>query len=854
MKLKLCILILGLNILPSGYASLDFIPTNLIVNNMSSGTLTGMVKFAQTHTIDPNNNSSLKMPRLVSNRDTLLIFMPTGTTKFQAMNVTAYRKDGAFLGTIQLLPPSLQPKTDKLTPPTAAMPDVIYSEKAWTGILPGSWISPGFYLVLNNPYDSKTGTLNNIDVGASNELVIHNVRIGMLTPPRTEDRLENEPLLAADYFQKIPVSHLVVANYSPVYLDKIVLPNGTVYTTQSADNGGVYNGDMREYIAKNLISIGINNANYGITSTDGINQWQPEYFNEIVVHIARGNYANGIVDHGLSGGNGMATLFDTVGNEFSHELGHAYGLGHYTGGGRWSTHNPLSGWGWDALRNRFIANFFWDQTGNNVAFDGYVTPPMGGIYLFNNDAMAGGVASSPLSNYTLHTGYSTQIIQNRFEATGRTSQSVPSGYIVWSENTKQMVERRDPNRRKSSMYGVNVTTLVGFYDPTNALSSYVYPALYGSYGHVYQYDPPGQGDCFVQVRFNDNTISQIPVANSRINGSVMNKFHINVPTSKGANNVDVICPDKSTKINTVLTTRVIDPPLVQPKPAVSIGEDDSYRHIAQLIPTFRALGKFRVSSYKTIEDFELDLIKYYPQILKYNSNNFFIEIYECYEAQPTPGHVYVMDNSNDLTRDYFVLLSNNFENPPPADRMNTADWKYIGSAETYVNFSLNPLIITKAMSSNNDDTMKQYYNVNTIYPEASISQTTVDRQIFYKDLSTQERLYFMQRNAGMGGALPSSKASTIDWYYMGSSTDIQTIKDATIDQFDTFVKSWYKQDSLGNWGDNNRQGVIGTIFRYDNLLVNTIDYFKLKTTTYWYFPIDHTSNDQWEYIGSYYKK
>ncbi len=51
----------------------------------------------------------------------------------------------------------------------------------------------------------------------------------------------------------------------------------------------------------------------------------------VVIHHARGKYANGESNHGLSGGNGILTLIDSVGNEFSHEIGHHYGLGHYPG-------------------------------------------------------------------------------------------------------------------------------------------------------------------------------------------------------------------------------------------------------------------------------------------------------------------------------------------------------------------------------------------------------------------------------------------------------------------------------------------------------------------------------------------
>lgn len=49
-------------------------------------------------------------------------------------------------------------------------------------------------------------------------------------------------------------------------------------------------------------------------------QEQPQLTQSVVTHHARGKYSNGDVTHGLSGGNRMLTLIDSVGNEFSHEI------------------------------------------------------------------------------------------------------------------------------------------------------------------------------------------------------------------------------------------------------------------------------------------------------------------------------------------------------------------------------------------------------------------------------------------------------------------------------------------------------------------------------------------------------
>ncbi|WP_216820060.1 M66 family metalloprotease, partial [Zoogloea sp. LCSB751] len=81
------------------------------------------------------------------------------------------------------------------------------------------------------------------------------------------------------------------------------------------------------------------NANYGINSTAGEGESSHPYVvAQLAAHNSRGKYANGIQVHGGSGGGGIVTLDSSLGNEFSHEVGHNYGLGHYVGGFLGSVH------------------------------------------------------------------------------------------------------------------------------------------------------------------------------------------------------------------------------------------------------------------------------------------------------------------------------------------------------------------------------------------------------------------------------------------------------------------------------------------------------------------------------------
>ncbi len=124
---------------------------------------------------------------------------------------------------------------------------------------------------------------------------------------------------------------MIVTKYDDLKLDKVMVASGVIYDAASVTIGDVYSGDMRENTAKSTFGVGINLANWGITSASMASQEQPQLTQSVVTHHARGKYSNGDVTHGLSGGNGMLTLIDSVGNEFSHEIGHHYGLGHYPG-------------------------------------------------------------------------------------------------------------------------------------------------------------------------------------------------------------------------------------------------------------------------------------------------------------------------------------------------------------------------------------------------------------------------------------------------------------------------------------------------------------------------------------------
>ena len=523
-----------------------------------------------------------------------------------------------------------------------------YAAATWSTILPADWVHPGVTLWFRQG-DSR-GRLPHLKIGPPCQLLLHTIDLGMLVPPRGRFQFANDPTAHREYFQTVPVSRMIVSQYAPLFLRRVMLPNGTLLTEKDPSKGDWHNGTMRQRIGKELISHGINNANYGLHSTAGEGEGSHPYVAaQLTAHNSCGNYSNGIVTHGGSGGGGIVTLDNTLGNEFSHEVGHNYGLGHYVGGFLGSVHRSAdqvnSTWGWDADKNRFLPNFSPTRGGKPTCLQDECQEPFQGR-AFGLDAMAGGSPFSDFNRFTLYTPYTTAVIQEFLEGKAVFDADSPTGFRVWNADAGAMVpyahtvdvtEKIDAdvdslsvdtltslfaeydlvrismrdgrwtklvtlppaspaNRgrtlkidqaatydsflklddktikmsrgfkgsytsdgrrwnegsgkdqqvsRKPQAFGVPVTTLVGYYDPSNELVSYIYPALHGAYGFVYADDalPASDQACYLEVETRKGTL-RFRLANHRLNPKVMNKFHVNIPESSKPSSVSIVCRGK----------------------------------------------------------------------------------------------------------------------------------------------------------------------------------------------------------------------------------------------------------------------------------------------------------------------
>jgi len=444
----------------------------------------------------------------------------------------------------------------------------IFGDNFFTAILDHSWIAPG----MNLEFATRGGKRGDLvaNVGGETELVITTIDAGFLTEPRNEFTFREDPTLNSDYFETTMTSRLVVVQYEAVHLTEIMLPTGNFYDTVSDDEGGVYSGDMREFIGKLLLSHGIDLANYGISSSLAQSESPHPYTCAfLTAHNSVGMYQNGRVVHGLSGGNGMITLLSSIGNEFSHEVGHNYGLGHYVGGFDGSVHraadNINSSWGWDSRFNTLIPNFSSDDKGENVCLDDSCEPPFLGKYRYGTDAMAGGDPNWD-NPYTLYTPHVSKIIQEFLESKAIWDPSSSTGFRKFNPTNGRMEEfiNNDNGQKVPRLYRVPVTTIVGYYHPTHSLQSYIYPALHGAYGFVYDDDGGSingiRDGCQLVVQTDRNFL--VFELDTYVDPKGMNKFHVNVATEDRPFKASIYCR------NEILADRSLDGPKSDGSPLI----------------------------------------------------------------------------------------------------------------------------------------------------------------------------------------------------------------------------------------------------------------------------------------------
>ena len=588
----------------------EFKQIRTIPNNLTEGTLMGRVQFAQTHTIDPNNNAERNEPSLIPYRNALLLFTPQEELSSLTATVTATYNNISNTKTYTMNSPINMPYSDRNN---INKKDVTYSKRSYSVMLPYNMVTPDMKITFNAV--TKSGLLldgaiynNNdlntapsIEFAAPQEGVFLFLKLGMLTGVPTDpaykfDMIDDAAHAMAEYFQTVPFALLVNGKYEDVVLNEVILSSGKIYTGQSDyQNPDAYSGDMREDVAKAQFSVGIDLANKGVASSP-LNQTHEIahdmfYF---TVHHTQGKYAGGKEQgHGLSGGNGIGTLYASSGNEFSHEVGHGYNLGHYPFSetvAYGSIHGYQTGWGYDAYHNRMRANVAWNSNPDSYMFqDKYYITPFQETYGWNKDSMAGGIADSAISRYTHNTARSTRQIQKNIEGRYFLSDEKNNNgvyyYMGWDKNAKEYKQATEANfvnnRINPTEKGVPVITILGGYDPQSPYNAVLYPYFRANWGNVFasifqDVLPTGTLN-YLEITYYDSAkpTQYVVLNNSRYSSSIINKLHFNIAESDKPKTISLYV-NSTLKGSTTIDEAVYNTPLHK---AVVIGKGKGYEDV-----------------------------------------------------------------------------------------------------------------------------------------------------------------------------------------------------------------------------------------------------------------------------------
>ena len=604
-----------------------------IPNNLTEGDLLGRVQFAQTHTIDPKNNAARNEPSLIPYRNALLLFTPQMELSSLKATVTATYNGVKSTQTYTLEQPKNMPKSDKNN---SDKKDITYSKRSFSVMLPFNMVTPDMRIdfegttangsilqgsIYNNMDDIYVRP--NIEFAAPQEGVFLFLKLGMLVGVPTDpvyqfDMIDDAAHAMAEYFQTVPFARLVNGKYEDVVLNEVILSDGKIYTGQSDyQNPDAYSGDMREDVAKAQFSVGIDLANKGVASSP-LNQ-EHELKNDMfyfTVHHTQGKYAGGKVQgHGLSGGNGIGTLYASRGNEFSHEVGHGYNMGHYPFSDTvsyGSIHGYQTGWGYDAYHNRMRANVAWNSGGGTEEFMQYFITPFQATYNWNKDSMAGGWVDSAISRYTHNTAMTTRQIQQNLKVRYFLSDSKDMNglyeYLEWDEANRKIRSASTVgfNRISPSEKGVPVITILGGYNPDTPTQSVIYPRLRGNWGNIFGslFTANPEGSVYLEITYSDNSKEYVKLNETRFNSGIINKFHVNIPESKKP--VQVVLNNKGVKETITIDVNDYNTPM--PK-AVIIGKENGYKDVIAVdVARLNELLKDKVVASYTLSEKEKYLI------------------------------------------------------------------------------------------------------------------------------------------------------------------------------------------------------------------------------------------------------
>lgn len=521
--------------------SIDY-SANFDLEPNGNGNLKGQLWFVQSSLIKPNVTGTERRPLLTSNRDALLVFMTDDPVKHLIATITN-NKSEKF--TVWLKPPhaishSKNNSMDK-------RPTVVFSKRSWTYLIPKKFITSemSIYIVNYNEENVKEFSMNEnlISLAPPSEIVTINIAMNIFSKSDSNKNLfiknhSDSKIIAKsanDLFQKIPVSKLTYVNYEPIIWDKITMPNGETYT----ENKNLFDENNKAKqiyteIIKKLVYSGIQSANIGQITTEGNKNPGAHIFKQTIISSTKGLHLNSDNQSAIE--------------KFNYKNNNSFALINYYEQQR-PRHYYSSGWGYDTSKNKFISNLNWKE---KITSEQLTSKESDNVFKGIYKYLGGSVSSiSPIDTkpaYPLYTALSNKLIQEHVAAYAVIDANSPTGYKKWDKLRKKYLTY-EPKHPKPDLFGIPIITVVGFYDPTGAMKSYIYPPMFGNWGNYFKpsnikkfFDAPSL--CSFNAHANDGTKLKFTLASDIYSPDSMNKFSINLPRDKTYSKLEIICNNK----------------------------------------------------------------------------------------------------------------------------------------------------------------------------------------------------------------------------------------------------------------------------------------------------------------------
>ncbi|EPL9570356.1 M66 family metalloprotease [Providencia rettgeri] len=529
---------------------------------------------------DENWVDSIKLPN--GNRYCYITFNTTASksTKIHIDGTYLELKKGEFLN-LDFVTDTKKWRNNPLIVLPEHMNNLEYMENTWSTTIPGEYIQPN--IKIDFIHKNKMGILPKTTIGSPTTLRLHLLDIGIFTEPRDKFDFRDTPELNRQYYQQIPASTLLVNRYESTRVDQFVFSDGSILKEVIPENGGWHEKSISK-ITRWAYGEGIHMATSGINSSpdDG-----PTFVPtpQIVVYNSVGQYQNGKVVHGGLGSykGGLASVEDSIGNEFSHELGHNFNIIDFYGGSpkdkknnAYSLYTPNT---LAAIQKR-LEKLHAFNTDSSTGYQKWnsETSKMENAYLelpsflqFNVPVKNGEDISlyklcKALEKYDvlkikLGNGYHSKNIHlpdassrntedtiiietcadwdTTVHLNGETEKIKKNEKITYISDGKSWVKSHHHGLHKKPIkQDVPVITVLGFYDPEGQIlvtdpekqkSNHVQDILYGSSGMVYE-DNKKLDSCSSYLEFDleDGTTRQYKLHGTNFKTSHMNRFHVNI--------------------------------------------------------------------------------------------------------------------------------------------------------------------------------------------------------------------------------------------------------------------------------------------------------------------------------------